>query len=285
MGKIYRDYSHDELEGLYNQRERISDYDDYPVRWLDQSNSARTALEMIPDIIYGPDPLESYDFFPASPGSPIQIFFHGGYWYSQDKINFEFMAPLFVENGISFVGVNYPLCPQSTMGNLLNSCRKMLVHLSQNIKDYVAEPGAFHLAGHSAGGHIAVFLASTDWKQNGYEISPPIKSTLSISGIFDLQPVVYLERNKEIGLNQNDVDQFSPVNIISSFTGKLLLAVGSNEGIEFLRQTQDFAKLMNLKGNECQDIVLQGANHFSILDHYSNADGELFHLVKKMVYE
>ena len=26
MGKVYRDYSHDELEGLYNQRERISDY-------------------------------------------------------------------------------------------------------------------------------------------------------------------------------------------------------------------------------------------------------------------
>ena len=161
----------------------------------------------------------------------------------------------------------------------------MLVHLSKNINHYVDDPGAFHLAGHSAGGHIAVFLASTDWLNGGCKNIPPIKSTLSISGIFDLQPVIYLERNNEIGLSQKGVDCFSLINTISSFAGSLLLAVGSNEGVEFVRQIRGFSKLMDSKGYECQDIVLQGANHFSILDHYAKEDGELFRLAKKMIFE
>ena len=102
----------------------------------------------------------------------------------------------------------------------------MLVHLSKNINHYVDDPGAFHLAGHSVGGHIAVFLASTDWLNGGCKNIPPIKSTLSISGIFDLQPVIYLERNNEIGLSQKGVDRLFTDKYNFFFCWKLIVGCG-----------------------------------------------------------
>ena len=101
--KLYRGYNKDELENLYNQKHRIPGYDDYPINWKRDSDRARKELKTMLDVRYGDHSLETYDVFPGKPGFPVHVFFHGGYWYSQDKSNFEFMAPAFVEKGWTFV--------------------------------------------------------------------------------------------------------------------------------------------------------------------------------------
>ena len=85
MEKIYRDLTQKDLEFFYSQKHRIPDYDQFPVRWENESRKACLQLECIRNISYGEDPLECFDLFPAGPNTPIHIFFHGGYWHSQDK--------------------------------------------------------------------------------------------------------------------------------------------------------------------------------------------------------
>ena len=134
--KIYRGYNKDQLEDLYNQKHRIPGYDDYPINWKRDSDRARKELKTKLDVRYGDHSLETYDVFPGKPGFPVHVFFHGGYWYSQDKSNFEFMAPAFVEMGWTFVGANYPLCPDVTMTELVDSCRKMVLDISARLNTW-----------------------------------------------------------------------------------------------------------------------------------------------------
>ena len=155
--KLYRGYNRDELENLYNQKHRIPGYDDYPINWKRDSDRARKGLKTQLDVRYGDHSLETYDVFLGNPGFPVHVFFHGGYWYSQDKSNFEFMAPAFVEKGWTFVGANYPLCPDVTMTELVNSCRKMVLDLFGRFTTWGLDGSAIHLAGHSAGAQIGYY--------------------------------------------------------------------------------------------------------------------------------
>ena len=72
-------------------------------------------------------PLECVDLFPAGTNAPVHIFFHGGYWHSQDKDHFEFPAPAFVKNRLTYVCANYPLCPGVSFSEQMHSCRKLLL--------------------------------------------------------------------------------------------------------------------------------------------------------------
>ena len=276
--QLYRGYNKDELENLYNQKHRIPGYDNYPTKWKRDSDRARKELETKFDVRYGDHSLETYDVFPGNPGSPVHVFFHGGYWYSQDKSNFEFMAPAFVEKGWTFVGANYPLCPDVTMTELVDSCRKMVLDISGRLNTWGFDGSAIHLAGHSAGAQIVSILATTQWDRHTQNQCPLISRTMGISGIYDLQPVVYIDRNLEIGLTNNDVSEFSPMFYSEPFVGELLLAVGTHEGSEMVRQLQDYAKMQAGQGKGSQTALIENANHFSILDDYADRDELLFKL-------
>ena len=276
--KLYCGYNKDELENLYNQKHRIPNYEDYPINWKRDSDRARKELETKIDVRYGDHSLETYDVFVGNPGSPVHVFFHGGYWYSQDKSNFEFMAPAFVDKGWTFVGANYPLCPNVTMTELIHSCRKMVLDIFSRLNTWGFDGSAIHLAGHSAGAQIVSILATTEWDRHTQNQHPLISRTMGISGIYDLQPVIYIDRNLEIGLTNDDVSEFSPMYSSEPFVGELMLAVGTHEGSEKVRQMQDYAKKQGGRGKGSQSALIENANHFSILDHYADRDGVLFKL-------
>ena len=276
--KLYCGYNKDELENLYNQKHRIPNYEDYPINWKRDSDRARKELETKMDVRYGDHSLETYDVFLGNPGSPVHVFFHGGYWYSQDKSNFEFMAPAFVDKGWTFVGANYPLCPNVTITELSHSCRKMVLDIFSRLNTWGFDGSAIHLAGHSAGAQIVSILATTEWDRHTQNQRPLISRTMGISGIYDLQPVIYIDRNLEIGLTNDDVSEFSPMYSSEPFVGELMLAVGTHEGSEKVRQMQDYAKKQGGRGKGSQSALIENANHFSILDHYADRDGVLFKL-------
>ena len=276
--KLYCGYNKDELENLYNQKHRIPNYEDYPINWKRDSDRARKELETKMDVRYGDHSLETYDVFVGNPGSPVHVFFHGGYWYSQDKSNFEFMAPAVVDKGWTFVGANYPLCPNVTMTELIHSCRKMVLDIFSRLNTWGLDGSAIHLAGHSAGAQIVSILATTEWDRHTQNQHPLISRTMGISGIYDLQPVIYIDRNLEIGLTNDDVSEFSPMYSSEPFVGELMLAVGTHEGSEKVRQMQDYAKKQGGRGKGSQSALIENANHFSILDHYADRDGVLFKL-------
>jgi len=274
---VYRGFTKDELDELYSHRHRVKGYDDYRLRWIAESEAARNSLDTVLDVAYGAGIAETYDVFQAGVGTPIQVFIHGGYWYSQDKSIFESMAPAYVDRGATFVSINYPLTPTVTMTQLVESCRRCIAHIYRHAIDWGGDSERLFVSGHSAGGHLAALLLSTDWPSVDAALPEDIiKGALPISGLYDLEPIQQLTVNDTLGLTDEEVRTLSPILSIPPMAGAMTLAVGTNEGPEFMRQQSDYAAAWQAGGLDCEAMVLDGQDHFSIVDDYAKAGGTVF---------
>lgn len=274
---VYGEYTKDQLDQLYSQRQRIEGYDGYLKRWPAESAAARETLGTVLDVAYGAGSAETYDVFPAGDGAPIQVFVHGGYWYSQDKTVFESMAPAFVARGASFISINYPLAPDVTMTELVGACRRCLAHIFQNAEQWGSDPNQLFVSGHSAGGHLAATLVSTDWPSMDAALPEDmVKGAIPISGLYDLEPIRQLSMNETLHISEDEVRNLSPILSVPPVAGAMTLAVGTNEGSEFSRQQADYAAAWQAGGLACETLYLEGQNHFSIVDDYAKDGGTLF---------
>ena len=184
---------------------------------------------------YGTAALQTVDIFPAvGENCPILVFIHGGYWKALDKKSYRFIAAPYVEKGISVFLLNYRLIPAVNMEMLLEDIRNGIDWIRSNAHVYKADPNSMILAGHSAGGHLALMA----YLRNE-QLRKSITAICSLSGIFDLSVIRNSYLNDELDLNENDVEAFSVTNKdLSLLKCPTLLSVGLNETDLFIEQSK-----------------------------------------------
>src|SRR5437879_3610064 len=102
----------DTLSREYNNRALVPEHPQFFARWGESSARARGTMICYLERRYGDMPGETLDLFPARKGDgTCMMFIHGGYWRSLDKRDFSFLAPAWVDAGVSLAVVNSDLCP------------------------------------------------------------------------------------------------------------------------------------------------------------------------------
>ena len=263
---VYRDYDQAALDAQYNLRAHVPEHPEYFRRWADASAEARGRLDVHLDLAYGDDAKETLDYFPA-PGNaaPILAFIHGGYWQALDKSDFTYLAPAWIERGVSFASINYPLAPDATIPAMIESCRSAVLWLWYNAYSLGAERNRITVAGHSAGGHLAMLLMSTDWAARGALPSAMVKAGCSVSGVYDLEPIRLSYQNPVLKLDAATARAASPIHLPPPREKPLLLAVGGAETPEFLRQQETLAAAWS-RGGQVECHLLEGLDHFAAVD-------------------
>ncbi|MCH9013286.1 MAG: alpha/beta hydrolase [Proteobacteria bacterium] len=163
---LYRGMDRDEIDRQLNLRARWPEHEEYFERWARDSAAVRSQLDARLDLAYGASEGQTLDLFPAAAGSepaPLLAFIHGGYWQSLDKGDFSYLAPAFVEAGIAFASLNYDLAPKVGVGEIVAQIRSALVWLARHGPAHGVDPARIFVAGHSAGGQLAVMALVTDW--------------------------------------------------------------------------------------------------------------------------
>ena len=118
-------------EAEYNPRVRVSDFATYPPKWSEWAAGARERHPPLADLSYGPHPREVIDLFRAPNAKGACLFIHGGYWRSFSKNEFSWAAEALLTQGITVAVLNYPLCPEVTIADIVSSTRKAVVALVQ----------------------------------------------------------------------------------------------------------------------------------------------------------
>jgi len=121
--------------------------------------------------------------------------------------------------------------------------------------------------GHSAGGHLAGAMVATDWQER-YPKAPPdlIPAAYSISGLFDLTPLVGIPMAQDLRLDANDVQHVSPL-FWPAPAGRVFDAVvGGLESSEFLRQSRTVAEAWGKAGMHTRYEAIADTNHFTVID-------------------
>ena len=225
---IYLNYDQDELDAQYNNRVRFPEYVEHFKNWRAWSDQARNDFEVILDVPFGEDPNERLDIFPtASAGAPIYVFIHGGYWYSLDKADYSYVARGFLPHGIMTVVINHGLAPDFQMDEIVRQSRAALAWLWHHADDYGGDRNRIYVAGHSAGGHLAMMQLATNWSETDDDIPPNIvKGVCTVSGIFDLEPIRLSYLNRPLRMGAEEAYRNSPLSLDYSVKTPITMVVG-----------------------------------------------------------
>lgn len=148
--------------------------------------------ETIYEVQYGTDPLQKMDIYlPAdrTSSTKVLIFVHGGGWSGGDKADYVSVLSSLHGNDFAIANIDYRLADQASgilMPSLVADVRAAVDFISANSEKFVISPDKFILAGHSAGGHLALYTA---YHNNADGI---IKGVISLAGPTDLTDNYFL---------------------------------------------------------------------------------------------
>ncbi|WP_309682143.1 alpha/beta hydrolase [Polaromonas sp.] len=256
------------LDRMYNNRALVPEHARHFARWDEDSRRARERLPCQLDLAYGEGAGETLDLFPSPrPGAPVLVFIHGGYWRALDKAGHSFVAPAFTAAGSCVVVPNYALAPAVSIPQITLQMVKALAWVWRQIALHGGDPARITVVGHSAGGQLAAMLLNCDWRAFGGDLPPDlVKNALSISGLYDLEPIRQTPFLKEsLKLTPAQVLQASPALLPRPRQGTLYSVVGASESDEYLRQNLLIQQVWGDKTVPVCESQL-GLNHFSVLE-------------------
>lgn len=150
---------------------------------------------------YGDRTLEMDIYRPKnSPGQlPAIVCIHGGGWRKGSKINHRKVAQALAAEGFVTASISYRLSGEATFPAHIHDCKAAVRFLRANSKEFGIDAEKFGAIGHSAGGHLAALLATSDGVAElegdggNAEFSSTIQAAVPMGGQTDFLS----ERNRE----------------------------------------------------------------------------------------
>ena len=140
---------------------------------------------------YGPTPGQTLDIFPAkAPGSPIDIFVHGGFWRFLDSFDHTLVAPAVLDAGGASILLNYDLCPKVPLTEVVRQVRAALKWIWDHAEEANGDRERIYISGHSAGGHLASMMCTGDFNRDFGLPDDAVKGATIVSAMLDLEPVM-----------------------------------------------------------------------------------------------
>lgn len=261
----------------YMARSAVPEHPEHFARWASRSETFRQDYPA-KRIAVGKHPREFIDLYIPDrlQSDQLQLFIHGGYWQSQHPDSFGFLAKPFLAEGIPFAVLGYPLCPEVTLMQLCHSVQRSIRTLWQQRQGLPIEINRIHLSGHSAGGHLAALMGCKEW---GEELSDALASTLALSGLYELTPLLHTPINNDIRLHSDNCRELSPLRLESLLNIPHALVVGERESVAFHRQSDIQSQHLLQQGISCERWDADSCHHFSILDDFAESDSKSFRWV------
>ncbi|MFT4115491.1 alpha/beta hydrolase [Bradyrhizobium sp.] len=267
------------LEAQYALRARHPERDDIYRDHLKRSAALREAGDCRLDIRYGAGPRCLLDVFPAGEGAPVFFFVHGGYWRALDKSYVSFIAEHYRNAGMTVVMPTYDLVPAVRVAGIVEQIRLALAWTLAHLR-----PARVVVGGHSAGGQLAAMLA-LDQAVRG---QGRIVGLVGVSGAFDLRPLLKTSINRDLTLSPDEADELSPLLRLHRLSKgarlvPLLGVVGGDETNGFKQWTSGLVSDWRKQDGEADYCEIPASNHFTVLDHIADAEGDVFRAVTAMI--
>jgi len=218
-------------------------------------------------LAYGPEPLQFGELYvPGSPGPhPTVILIHGGYWRARYKLDLmDGLAEDLAGRGIAAWNIEYRRVGDVGGGwpATLNDVLRATQFIEQIARSYAIDLDRVAVAGHSAGGHLALWAAAQD--------KTPFCRAISLAGVTDLK------RAFELHLGAGATEQFlggapdevpdrygatSPIELLPIRAPQLLIH-GTSDDVVPIELSDRFGAV----SKNCELVRLEGADHFDVID-------------------
>lgn len=217
------------------------------------------------DVAYGDDPYQGIALFrPKRPNGTVLAFVHGGGWTNGYREWMAFMAPPFVEAGVTFASIGYRLAPKHVFPTGFEDTAAGVAWLWRNIGAHGGDPKRLFIGGHSAGGHYTALLAvRRDWQAGLGVPADAVRGCLPISGVYDLTDTGGLSmRPRFLGAPGREREA-SPIYSIAGMPPPFFMAHGSKDFPHLMRQAEAMEAALRGVGTDVERLVMDGRDHFT----------------------
>jgi len=252
-------------------------------------------------LVYGPETQQFGDLYvPNEPGPhPIVILIHGGYWrarYGLDLMNS--LAEDLAKRGFAAWNIEYRRVgnPGGGWPGTFLDVALATDYLRKLAPSYALDLQRVVPIGHSAGGHLALWLAArphiplfaqhsplagSQLPDDKEETASPqaLAGAISLAGVVDLEMAWRLHLSNDavvelLGGNISDVPEryvaASPATLLPLGVPQVLIH-GTNDDSVPIQLSQAYANAARTLNDPLTYIELEGVDHFDVIDPHSHA--------------
>jgi len=277
MGKVFLDYTQEELDRAYDQSVYAPNRDQLLARLAHTSELVRRRLGAPERFAYGEAPIEGLDLYRAkTPRVPIAVFVHGGAWRGGLARDYAFPAEMFLRAGAHYAALDFNnvLETGGDLGPMAEQVRRGIAWVWRNAERLGGDPRRVYVAGTSSGAHLGGVAATTDWTRYGLP-ADAIRGYTLASGMYDLRGPRLSKRSAYVKFTDEAEQALSPQRHLERVNAPIVLLYGSHETPEFQRQTREFADALTRAGKSGELIRAEGYNHFELTETLGNPYGPL----------
>lgn len=220
---------------------------------------------------------------------PVVVAIHGGFWKS--GYGLELHDPLaedLVRRGYATWNIEYRRVGEDGGGwtGTFQDVTAAVNHLSQLAGQFPIDLSRVVILGHSAGGHLALWLASrvgrgqTDELGDGLDV--PIHGVISLAGVSDLRRMweIHVEQGRGdvvesfIGGTPQDMPKryrlASPIELLPLHVGQVLIHGDEDSNVP-VELSIEYHRMAIEQGDTVSLLVLPEVEHFQVIDPSSSA--------------
>jgi len=272
---VWRDLDQKALDDAYDQDVYAPNRPLIVTRRIAASARARAILGEPQRVAYGPSAYERLDIFRAGAAlAPVNVFIHGGAWRRNKGPDYHLQAEPLVRAGAHAVIVDFINVEQSggDLFPMYEQVRRAIAWTWRNSESFGGDRERFFISAHSSGSHLAGCVLTSGWREENLPENF-CKGALLLSGMYELEPVRLSKRSSYVSFTDAMVEQLSAQRHLDGLHTPLILAYGTQETPEFVRQTREFFSAVQAAGTPAALIVGEAYNHFELLETLANPYG------------
>ena len=251
-------------DDAYTNGANIAGGDRWPDAWVAPAKTFREERLAVGraelGLTYGDPPRNRFDLFlPDAEPKGLVIFIHGGYWMRFDQSLWSHLARGPVAHGYAVAMPTYTLCPENRIAGISAEIAQAVEKIAGMVG------GPIHLAGHSAGGHLAARMVSANTPLSD-AVKARIRNVISISGLHDLRSLMRTAMNATLKIDAAEAAAESPVFLEPLEHVRVTCWVGGGERSEFIRQSKLLANAWIGVGGATAYVEEPDRHHFNIID-------------------
>ena len=226
----------------------------------------------VADIAYGADPRQRLDLYiPARPDPErrVVVFIYGGAWNKGRRQEYLFVAQALANAGFHVVVPDYRLSPNPRFPGFVEDGAGAMRWTQDNIATHGGDASRIFLAGHSAGAHIALMLATdTPYLRNAGFDRTRLKGVIGIAGPYDFLP--FSSNSVRDVFAGSDPASTQPINFVGRGLPPALLLHGDADDTVYPRNTHRLTAAWRAAGNEVEEKIYPGVGHIAIVSAFSD---------------
>ncbi|GAC1415353.1 MAG: alpha/beta hydrolase [Acidobacteriaceae bacterium] len=270
---------------------------------------SRSLLPADHRISYGTAPSQFGDLWlpvkAASAGAPVVVFFHGGWWKSEYDLGYAgYLCDALKREGIATWSVEYRRVGSTGGGwpATFQDAAAGCDHIAKLAKNYPLDLSRVITMGHSAGGHLAFWIAGRDHVASESEVVRPLRDVhlrgcIGLAGAVDLRLTIELAGNATFAHDRDEVYRLMggrpeevPKRYEAGNPGDLLpfqaaqVLIQGTDDDQIPPQLPERWAAMSLRlGSHATVKIIPGADHFDVVDPSSRAWPAVLQQVKVLL--